>query len=104
MASLTPLELHERTQVCCIYTTRSMDLIENLQEMLTEMASERPLMSDVLPLAVLRAEYENGKQTFVNQIDSLKKKGFSGLRRTRGDGDCFYRCKLIRHSGSLICE
>ncbi|KAI0772483.1 cysteine proteinase [Trametes elegans] len=42
-------------------------------------------------MTTLRAEYENGSQTFVKQIDWLMEQGWIGIRRTRGDGDCFYR-------------
>ncbi|KAL1731420.1 peptidase C65 Otubain-domain-containing protein, partial [Schizophyllum commune] len=51
----------------------------------------RPLIDEAQPLAVLRAEYENGSPSFVQQIDWLEGKGFHAIRRTRGDGDCFYR-------------
>ncbi|KAL1740933.1 peptidase C65 Otubain-domain-containing protein [Schizophyllum fasciatum] len=51
----------------------------------------RPLVDEAQPLAVLRAEYENGSPSFVQQIDWLEGKGFHAIRRTRGDGDCFYR-------------
>ncbi len=43
-------------------------------------------------MEALREEYERGSQSFVRQIDFLLKKGYHGIRRTRGDGDCFYRC------------
>ncbi|KAI0830110.1 cysteine proteinase [Trametes gibbosa] len=52
---------------------------------------DRPLISELLPMASLRAEYENGSQIFVKQIDWLMNQGWAGIRRTRGDGDCFYR-------------
>ncbi|KAL5478881.1 hypothetical protein ACEPAI_2158 [Sanghuangporus weigelae] len=74
MSSLTPLELSQLTQ-----------------NILDESASKRPLITEVFPLEALREEYENGSGTFVQQIDYLKGLGFTGIRRTRGDGDCFYR-------------
>ncbi|CAL1697925.1 unnamed protein product [Somion occarium] len=52
---------------------------------------DRPLIAPLAPMAVLRAEYENGNTIFVKQIDWLVDKGYKGVRRTRGDGDCFYR-------------
>ncbi|KAI0370907.1 cysteine proteinase [Pilatotrama ljubarskyi] len=52
---------------------------------------DRPLISPLAPMTTLRAEYENGSQTFVKQIDWLMNQGWIGIRRTRGDGDCFYR-------------
>ncbi|KAI8972593.1 cysteine proteinase [Trametes punicea] len=42
-------------------------------------------------MTTLRAEYENGSQSFVKQIDGLMSQGWIGIRRARGDGDCFYR-------------
>ncbi|KAI0351661.1 cysteine proteinase [Trametes cingulata] len=52
---------------------------------------DRPLISPLAPMTTLRAEYENGSQMFVKQIDWLMEQGWIGIRRTRGDGDCFYR-------------
>jgi len=42
-------------------------------------------------MSVLRAEYENGSRAFVEQIDWLRSRGYIGIRRAKGDGDCFYR-------------
>lgn len=44
-------------------------------------------------MTVLRAEYEDGSRSFVNQIDYLVSQGYVSVRRARGDGDCFYRCE-----------
>ncbi|KAN0141969.1 Peptidase C65 Otubain domain containing protein [Lactarius tabidus] len=52
--------------------------------------SKAPLMAELVPLAILRAEYE-GSDSFIKQIDFLSTKGYEGIRRSRGDGDCFYR-------------
>lgn len=48
-------------------------------------------MAELIPLTVLRAEYEGGTDSFIKQIDFLISKGYEGIRRSRGDGDCFYR-------------
>lgn len=47
-------------------------------------------------MQTLRAEYENGggSSTFVAQIDWLMSRGWTHIRRAKGDGDCFYRCKI----------
>ncbi|KAI5118472.1 hypothetical protein M0805_003733 [Coniferiporia weirii] len=74
MSSLSPLELQQLTQ-----------------NMLDETASTRPLITESIPLAALREEYENGSGSFIQQIDYLRSQGFTNIRRTRGDGDCFYR-------------
>ncbi len=59
-------------------------------------------MAELVPLAVLRTEYEGGPGSdsdpqyssngFIKQIDFLIANGYEGIRRSRGDGDCFYRC------------
>ncbi|KAF8519335.1 cysteine proteinase [Hysterangium stoloniferum] len=73
--SLSPAQLHE--------------LQQNLLE---DAAQERPLIGVLSPLDELRAEYEGGSTSFVKQIDWLQReRKFKGIRRTRGDGDCFYR-------------
>ena len=40
---------------------------------------------------VFVAEYMQGSQVFVQKIRSLAKK-YGGIRRIRGDGNCFIRC------------
>ncbi|KAI0651332.1 cysteine proteinase [Trametes meyenii] len=50
---------------------------------------DRPLISPLAPMSTLRAEYENGSQTFVKQIDWLTAQGWIGIRRTRGDALAF---------------
>ncbi|KAA1466805.1 cysteine proteinase [Dentipellis sp. KUC8613] len=75
-----------------ISTLTPSQLYELNQELLNDStSSDRPLISPVAPMEVLREEYERGSQSFVRQIDFLLKKGYHGIRRTRGDGDCFYR-------------
>ncbi|KAH8104097.1 cysteine proteinase [Cristinia sonorae] len=70
----------------------SVDELDRLtQNVLDETASTRPLLGETSPLSVLREEYERGSATFLKQIDYLREKGYTHFRRTRGDGDCFYR-------------
>jgi ubiquitin thioesterase protein OTUB1 len=59
-------------------------------------SSITPLMAELVPLTVLRAEYE-GSDSFIKQIDFLSAQGYDGIRRSRGDGDCFYRCVCSLH-------
>lgn len=49
-------------------------------------------------MGVLRAEYENGNQVFVQQIDWLVNKGYKGIRRTRGDGMSMKFYQLFYHT------
>lgn len=79
LQALSPSQLHE------------------LQQNLLEEAAERgPLIGHLVSIDELRAQYEGGSMSFVRKIDWLRnEKGFKGIRRTRGDGDCFYRCMIL---------
>ena len=82
LSSLTPQQIHELNQ-----------------NVMDESVSSRPLISAAAPISVLREEYES--TSFIGQIDTLKERGFNGIVRTRGDGDCFYRCAL--NLSSITC-
>ncbi|KAH9922178.1 cysteine proteinase [Fomitopsis serialis] len=75
---------------------------EMTQSLLEEAVPDRPLIAPLAPMAVLRAEYEGGSQVFVKQIDWLTEHGFVGIRRTRGDGDCFYRSLAFAYIERLL--
>lgn len=85
------------------------DIFALTQNIKNEEASRRPLISPITPLADLRAEfspfpdiaglgqaeYAGPNANVLRKIDWLQKHGgWTGIRRTRGDGDCFYRCEL----------
>lgn len=73
------------------------------QEMLdSSTSSSRPLIASVASLDVLREEYENGSQSFVKQIEYLQSQDFHGIRRTRGDGDCFYRSLAFAYIERIV--
>ncbi|QRV99521.1 peptidase C65 otubain protein [Ceratobasidium sp. AG-Ba] len=59
------------------------DIFALTQNIKNEEASRRPLVSPISPLSELRAEF--------SPLSEAKHGGWSGIRRTRGDGDCFYR-------------
>ncbi|CCM04139.1 uncharacterized protein FIBRA_06301 [Fibroporia radiculosa] len=61
------------------------------ESLLDESMPNRPLIAPLISMQSLRSEYEGGSQLFVKQIDWLIKNGYVGIRRARGDGDCFYR-------------
>ncbi|KAF9048051.1 cysteine proteinase [Hymenopellis radicata] len=70
-------------------TAQVYDLNQSLLEEAT--GASRPLIDEIAPISALRAEYENGNPSFLKQIDWLAEKGYHYIRRTKGDGDCFYR-------------
>lgn len=43
---------------------------------------------------VIREEYKNGSPQVLKKLDWLQQHGWDQVWRARGDGDCFYRCKL----------
>ncbi|GAA5911351.1 OTU family ubiquitin thioesterase [Sporobolomyces salmoneus] len=59
-----------------------------------EQAKERPLLGEVEPLERLLEEYQEGTG-YRMKVKRLIEDGWSGIRRSRGDGDCFYRAFIF---------
>eukprot|EP00158_Paraphelidium_tribonemae_P001395 Partr_v1_DN24353_c0_g1_i1_m32001 putative OTU domain, ubiquitin aldehyde binding len=53
--------------------------------------TDAPLVGTVEELEVLKAHYEHGSPSFILKLNSLQKQGFTRFRRSRPDGNCFYR-------------
>lgn len=87
LSTLPPAELFEMNQAA-------------MQD--AEQPPEIPLMGMLTKLADLREEYIRGNQTFVKQINWLVQQGYLGVRRTRGDGDCFYRAFAFAYIERLL--
>ncbi|KAK2465547.1 hypothetical protein APHAL10511_002439 [Amanita phalloides] len=81
-------EIDENTSLSDLTPSQLIYLNQNA---LNDLIPQRPLIEDVEPISLLRAEYESGSANFLKQIDWLSAQGFRHLRRARGDGDCFYR-------------
>ncbi|KAG7447231.1 cysteine proteinase [Guyanagaster necrorhizus] len=84
-----PEQVTEDTDISTLTTAQVFDLNQSLLDEATGVT--RPLIDEIAPISTLRAEYENGSPAFVRQIDWLTTKGYHYIRRTKGDGDCFYR-------------
>ncbi|KAI9430852.1 cysteine proteinase [Lactarius indigo] len=82
-------EVTADTDIKSLPEAQLYELNQNLLD--SSISSTIPLMAELVPLTVLRAEYEGSSDSFVKQIDFLISKGYEGIRRSRGDGDCFYR-------------
>ncbi|PWN26317.1 cysteine proteinase [Jaminaea rosea] len=68
--------------------------MELAQKVKDDALANQPLIGSLEPIDVLEKEYAGGQGVdgFVAKAKWLRDVGgFSGLRRTRGDGDCFYR-------------
>lgn len=59
-----------------------------------------PLVGAREPLEALAAEYQDGSQVFTTKIHALSKQ-YTAVRRTRGDGNCFFRSFLFAHLESM---
>ncbi|KAJ3937698.1 MAG: peptidase C65 Otubain-domain-containing protein [Lentinula lateritia] len=95
--SPSPVTCFSQTQLVDIST---LSLAQNLLDLTADV--QRPLIANVAPISELRAEYENGSPSFVQQIDYLQSQGYSSIIRARGDGDCFYRSVAFAYVQNLL--
>ncbi|KAJ1019945.1 hypothetical protein NDA16_004226 [Ustilago loliicola] len=76
------------TKLETLTDAQRLELAEKLK---AESTSGQPLISSVEPIEVLEHEYANN-EAFLGKIKWLRDEaGFIGIRRAKGDGDCFYR-------------
>ncbi|KAG7240128.1 hypothetical protein INR49_027983 [Caranx melampygus] len=66
-----------------------------------EIANSNPLVSDRQDLSVLQREYAEDDTVYQLKIKDLYKK-YSYIRKTRPDGNCFYRAFGFAHLESLL--
>lgn len=66
-----------------------------------EIAENSPLISTKFNLSVLLDEYSTEDTVYREKINDLQKK-FQFIRRTRGDGNCFFRAFAFAYLESLI--
>jgi ubiquitin thioesterase protein OTUB1 len=62
--------------------------------MLNNPETRTKLIAEITPISELRAEYLDGSQSVVRQIDWLQAHGYTEFRRAARDGNCFYRCDV----------
>ncbi|KAF9516663.1 hypothetical protein BS47DRAFT_1390504 [Hydnum rufescens UP504] len=72
-------------------------LTQNLKD---QLIAAHPLVAPTVPLIRLRSEYAS--PTYLAQIDWLSSHGWTGLRRARGDGDCFYRSMAFAYVERIL--
>ncbi|KPP62175.1 ubiquitin thioesterase OTUB1-like [Scleropages formosus] len=66
-----------------------------------EIATSNPLVSERQALSVLEAEYAEDDTVYQQKIKDLHRK-YSYIRKTRPDGNCFYRAFGFSHLESLL--
>lgn len=83
MSDITP-----DTDLLTLTDAQRLELAEKLK---SESTSHQPLISHIEPIEVLEHEYSSN-EPFLGKIRWLRDEaGFIGIRRAKGDGDCFYR-------------
>ncbi|KAG2006056.1 hypothetical protein CC2G_002404 [Coprinopsis cinerea AmutBmut pab1-1] len=108
MTQITPEQAQEQQQPQDQTTQAQLkelstaEMYDKNQQLFNESIPDVPLVSELAPMATLRAEYENGSASFVSQIDWLVGQGYTGIRRARGDGDCFYRSLAFAYIDQLL--
>lgn len=88
-------EITEDTDIGSLTPAQRYELNQNHLD--DSKRSTNPLIAELKPLSTLRAEYEGGSESFLKQIDFLQAQGYEGIRRSRGDGDCFYRSLVFAY-------
>lgn len=69
------------------------EIVDYENKLRQEIEEKSPLISDILPVDTLIAEYK--ESIFANSIQEITKK-YKSLRYARRDGNCFYRSYLFR--------
>ncbi|KZT55385.1 cysteine proteinase [Calocera cornea HHB12733] len=94
-----PREITAETKLSDLTDAQILQLTQELRE---EEIVKRPLISPVEPLSHLEEEYLHGSTTVVHKLQWLERQGWRGIRRTRGDGDCFYRSLAFSYVERLL--
>ncbi|SGY55717.1 BQ5605_C006g04066 [Microbotryum silenes-dioicae] len=74
---------------CQLSDLTDLEIASLTQQIKAESANVRPLIGALEPLERFKDEYDSERVR--GKIEWLSKSGWTGLRRSRGDGDCFYR-------------
>ncbi|OXB52259.1 UNVERIFIED_CONTAM: hypothetical protein H355_004567, partial [Colinus virginianus] len=83
---------------CLAYDEAIMAQQDRIQQ---EIAVQNPLVSERLELAVLYKEYAQDDHVYQQKIKDLLQK-YSYIRKTRPDGNCFYRAFGFAHLEVLL--
>ncbi|KAF9264579.1 cysteine proteinase [Marasmius fiardii PR-910] len=91
---------HKSPDISTLSPAQVYDLNQRVLDSISDV--KKPLIGTKSEISNLRAEYERGSSSFVEQIDWLRERGFVAIRRTRGDGDCFYRSVAFAFVESIL--
>ncbi|GMH45869.1 hypothetical protein BSKO_13832 [Bryopsis sp. KO-2023] len=77
------------------------DIVRQQNIIMEEQAKNSPLVGSIEPLSGMETEYKNGNEVFVEKLQYLQK-DYSGVRRVRRDGNCFFRGFIFGYIESLL--
>uniref|UniRef100_A0A5B7B1J2 Ubiquitin thioesterase n=1 Tax=Davidia involucrata TaxID=16924 RepID=A0A5B7B1J2_DAVIN len=80
---------------------RDNDIMQQQSAIQAEEAEKIPFVGDKEPLSSLAAEYQSGSAIMLEKIKVLSEQ-FSGIRRTRGDGNCFFRSFMFSYLEHIL--
>ncbi|KAL7229038.1 hypothetical protein ACSBR2_007688 [Camellia fascicularis] len=98
IASITPIQA---TEVEDWANFRDDDIMQQQSAIRAVEAEKIPLVGDKEPLSSLAAEYQSGSPILLEKIKVLSEQ-FDAIRRTRGDGNCFFRSFMFSYLEHIL--
>ncbi|XP_008783115.2 OVARIAN TUMOR DOMAIN-containing deubiquitinating enzyme 1 [Phoenix dactylifera] len=80
---------------------RDDDIMQQHSAIRAEEATKVPFVGDKEPLSSLAAEFQSGSPILKDKIKLLGEQ-YGALRRTRGDGNCFYRSFMFSYLEHIL--
>ncbi|KAJ9542527.1 hypothetical protein OSB04_029033 [Centaurea solstitialis] len=80
---------------------KDSDVMQQHSAILEQDAAKFPFVGDKEPLSSLANEYKSGSPILLEKIEVLSKE-YAGIRRTRGDGNCFFRSFMFSYLEHII--
>ncbi|PKI71587.1 OVARIAN TUMOR DOMAIN-containing deubiquitinating enzyme 1 [Punica granatum] len=77
------------------------DTMKQPNEIPASESEKIPFVGDKEPLSALAAEYQSGSPILLEKIKLLGEK-FAAIRRTRGDGNCFFRSFMFSYLEHIL--
>ncbi|XP_026385643.1 ubiquitin thioesterase otubain-like [Papaver somniferum] len=82
-------------------TFRDDDIMQQHNAIQAEEAVKKPYVGDKEPLSVLSEEYQSGSPILLEKIQVLSE-SYAAIRRTRGDGNCFFRSFMFSYLEHIL--
>ncbi|KAK7302672.1 hypothetical protein RJT34_13565 [Clitoria ternatea] len=77
------------------------DIMQQQSAIQAEEAKKVPFVGDKEPLCSLAAEYQSGSPILLQKIKVLDEQ-YAAIRRTRGDGNCFFRSFMFSYLEHIL--